>query len=405
MNAPQFAVRVTNLSKTFRSFSKPIDPILERLTGRTRHVPRTVLKDITFSIAPGEVVGFIGENGAGKSTLMRILAGVLSPTAGSVRTSGEVRALLELGTGFSPDRTGRENVLIGGLCLGMSKREIKEKYESIVQFSGLAEYMDQQFGTYSSGMQTRLGFATAIHSEFGILIVDEALSVGDARFQAKANTWLRGLRGQGKTVLIVSHDPNTITNLCDRALLIHQGRVEMDGEPRTVVQEHHRLQFSDSATATGSEGDMQIGEACQYGDRSATVLTHELSGQGGDAMRHFTSGDPFALTMKIRANVECKDVSIGTVIRNTFGTEVWGMTTGTAGYHSIDLAAGSEIEVTFSGVMNLANGHFTIALGIASSDGKKLHFLEDCISFSVDGPIGCFSTSTVNLNARMDLHR
>ncbi len=235
------AIDVKNISKSYQIYEKPQDRLKQSFArGRKQYFRAfNALSDVSFEVKPGETVGIIGRNGSGKSTLLQIICGTLSPTAGEVTVNGRIAALLELGAGFNPEFTGRENVYLNAAILGLSPSEIDEKYQSIVDFSEIGPFIDQPVKTYSSGMYVRLAFSVAISVDPDILVVDEALSVGDLNFRNKCMRRIQELRDSGVTIFFVSHDLGTVQTICDRAIWLKDGQVEMSGPSVSVCQEFH----------------------------------------------------------------------------------------------------------------------------------------------------------------------
>ncbi len=260
------AIKVTNIGKMYRMYDRPVHLLQEVISGRSRHNPKWVLKDISFEVEKGETVGIIGANGAGKSTLLKIIVGTTEKTTGQIEVNGRISAILELGTGFNPEYSGRENVMLGGMSLGMSRREIESKSDWIIDFAELREVIDQPFHTYSSGMQSRLTFATAISLDPEIFIVDEALAAGDAAFANKSLRRIREICKKGVTALFVSHSTFHILELCDRCIWIDKGRIRMIGPSIDVVRAyeydvHERILVQEGgAGGSGTPASVSAGQ-------------------------------------------------------------------------------------------------------------------------------------------------
>lgn len=254
MSSEEVRIQVEGLSKRYEMYAQPSDRlkqmIFPRVQRAARRVPRAyfkdfwALRDVTFNVRHGETVGIVGRNGSGKSTLLQMICGTLSPTLGSVNVDGRISALLELGAGFNPEFTGRENVMLSGLVYGIAEDEIRRRFDEILDFSGIGEFIDQPVKTYSSGMYVRLAFAVAINVSPDLLVVDEALAVGDEAFQRKCLARIDAIRDSGATVLFVSHSAGTVIELCDRAILLDQGELLMEGTPKVVVTAYQKLVYA-----------------------------------------------------------------------------------------------------------------------------------------------------------------
>ena len=242
-SASEIAISLNNLSKEFKLYPHPSDMFLELLSGKPRHRSFWALKDISFDVFRGQAVGLLGRNGAGKSTLLKIISGTLDNTSGTVITNGRISSILELGTGFNSEYTGRQNIYLGGLMVGLSSKEIHEKEDWIIEFSELRDFIDQPFKTYSSGMQARLTFATAVCVDPDILVVDEALSVGDARFARKSFAKMEEFRKEGRTILLVSHNSNQVASFCDHAIILDHGKIYDSGDPARIRAVYYDLLF------------------------------------------------------------------------------------------------------------------------------------------------------------------
>ena len=426
MTARQLALRAHGLRKAYRIYARPADPLLELLGRGKRHAERVALDRIDLELARGEIVGILGRNGAGKSTLLKIIAGTLERTAGELDVHGRITAILELGTGFHPDYTGRENIFMGGICLGMSRAEVESKVDEIIDFSELREVIDQPFKTYSTGMQARLTFSTAISVEPDILIVDEALSVGDARFQMKCFAWFQRLKQRNATVLLVSHDTNTITTFCDRALILENGRVYAEGAPKAMTVIYHNLLFGTvpqppaaatapalapevapasrpapaAATVSAAPPPRTIG--ARYGSREVELIDWGLCDPDGNALRLVSSGASCRFWMRAACRRTIDEVSFGFSIKDRRGTVVWGITNMSQDKKPQRVSKGDVLSVTCDCTMWLAAGEFSVTIGFAYlEDGMKLDQIEDAMLFTVIGPGNIYTTSTVNLDSTM----
>ena len=291
MSSRQVRIRVDGLAKRYEMYSQPSDRlkqmILPRLRRVVRRTPRAYFKEfwalrgVSFDVFHGETVGIVGRNGSGKSTLLQMICGTIRPTLGNLVVDGRISALLELGAGFNPEFTGRENVLLSGLVYGISDAGIRAKYDEILDFSGIGEFIDQPVKTYSSGMYVRLAFAVAISISPDILVVDEALAVGDEAFQRKCLARIEAIRDAGATVLFVSHSAGTVVELCDRAILLDQGEMLMQGTPKEVVTTYQKLLYAPADRA--AQVRQEIIAAYRNGAVRSTLLTTGARGQGSSA--------------------------------------------------------------------------------------------------------------------------
>ena len=363
-------VIVTQLGKAFKRYARIRHRLLEWLPGaRQHHELRWVLRDLNFSIAPGEAIGLIGRNGAGKSTLLKLLTGTLLPTTGQIQVKGRVAALLELGMGFHPEFSGFDNVLMAGQLQGLTRDEVRACMDDIVAFAEIGDALMQPVREYSSGMMVRLAFATATAVRPDVLIVDEALAVGDAYFQHKCFRRIREFREQGVTLLFVSHDPLAVKSLCNRALLIEGGRIAMDADPLQVLDYYNALIALDESSLAEHAQHIQAEETTQ-GVRSGTgevkINSVRLLRQGQET-RQVLEGEALTLEIDLKINQNVPDLTVGLLLRDRLGNEIFGTNT-----HQLGLAAqlrhlqaGSQHSLKFA-IASLPLGEGSYSLTVAA---------------------------------------
>lgn len=395
------AVLVEDLTKVFRVYPRPFDLVRGVLTGRKTWRDHTVLDGISLSIGRGESVGLVGRNGAGKSTLLKIIAGALQPTSGQVTVFGRSSAILELGLGFNPLFSGRENIYFGGLCLGLTRAEIDARFDEILDFSEIGEAVDRPFGTYSTGMQARLSFSVATAVDAQLMIVDEALSVGDARFQLKCFDRFARMRANGATFILVSHSMPTIVSFCDRALLLDGGRIVEDGAPQHIDKAYQKLLFATPATAAaprrGAEAAPPAASVDHFGTGTGAIRSVALLDEDGTPVNRLESGRPFRIELDVRIEEPMPGLVAGFLIRTPKGTDVFGVDNTTDQGFAFDPEPGVETRVTLRGRMHLATGTYVLTVGLAQRDGTKVDLRYDALSFSVFGSERQYTTSLVNL--------
>ncbi|KJV31651.1 ABC transporter ATP-binding protein [Luteibacter yeojuensis] len=328
-----------------------------------------VLRDVSFSVAPGEAVGIIGQNGAGKSTLLKMITGTLPPTEGSVEVVGRISAILELGMGFNPELTGRQNVYHSAGLMGFDRQQITCAIHEIEAFAEIGEYFDQAVRTYSSGMQMRVAFAVATAFRPAILIVDEALSVGDAYFQHKCFERIRSFQKEGTTLLIVSHDNSAVQALCDRAVLLDRGHLIKDGAPSEVIDFYNAL-IAEKENATVSVNQLDGDGAVQTisGTGEAVVGEISLHDENGDPVEFINVGAPVELRVKVRIAKDIPRLVFGYMLKDRFGKQMFGTNTYHTDQVESDLVAGSEVVFSTSFNANLGAGSYSVSTALVSTD-------------------------------------
>lgn len=386
MNSPVRAIRVEHLSKCYKLYRKPGDVFLELVTAQKRHSEYWALTDISFTVGRGEVVGIIGRNGAGKSTVLKIIAGTLDSSSGLVEINGKVSAILELGSGFHPEYTGRENIIMGGMCLGMTREEVQARIPEIIAFSELESVMDQPFKTYSSGMQARLTFATAVSVQPDIFIVDEALGVGDILFQEKCYKRIREIASSGATVLFVTHALSTIYELCNRAILLHKGMLILDDEPRIVGYRYEQLLSGERGAGPMTQLVCgQEGMARSAGDMEVVLPEAEVQdifvvNEQGDEVFILYHGQTYFVVVRAGANENIERLGMSYRIQTPSGQVVYGVGSLYLG-KAAPVKKGQLLEMRFSLRCLLAGGQYLLGGSVVRAKGESdfqvLHIRRD----------------------------
>lgn len=380
-------LEVKNISKIYKMYDNNFNRLKEIFTKKKYHKEFIANKNISFDLFEGETLGIIGVNGAGKSTILKIIAGVIESTSGEVIRHGRVTALLELGTGFNPLLSGRENIFLNGTLIGMTHKECEEKLEDIIDFTELGDYIDEPIMTYSSGMSMRLAFSIAIHSEPQILIVDEALSVGDAHFAAKCTKALRDRKKENMSIIYVSHDLNSLKLLCDRVLLLNHGEVAKVGMPEDVVNSYNFL----ISKLNDSDETMHIKNLKQSSFGSFDVEIKNVTIKGGLSKSNvISSGENATISVIVFSKIDINNMTVGIMIRDKFGQDIFGTNT----YHhklNINFKANKSYKFEFTMPMNVGVGKYSITTAVHSKDTHLencAHWLDYATDFEVAGVLG-----------------
>jgi len=402
----EIAIKVENLSKCYQIYAQPHDrlkqsiyPRLQRLAGKKPkqyHREFWALKDVSFEIKKGETVGIIGLNGSGKSTLLQMICGTLNPTSGSIQTNGRIAALLELGSGFNPEFTGLENIYMNAAVLGLNKEEIDTRFEKILAFAGIGEFINQPLKTYSSGMVVRLAFSVVAHIDPEILVVDEALAVGDYLFQQKCFKRIDELQKQGCSILLVSHDLSAIVQYCDRAYLLNSGRLQGGSSAKatvdlfkrvTTVKDTLELQTikNETASFTMFKSSFPVNSAVQdYGNNVAEIYDWAVFDAFGNISTSIDSEAIVEILICIRFLQHCVDPIVGYFFTDVQGREIVGTNTWYARSPLGSHAPGECVEVRFKQILGLSSGEYSLNLGCSEYVGDQLithHRLYDLCIF------------------------
>ncbi|MFC5743970.1 ABC transporter ATP-binding protein [Dyella tabacisoli] len=400
----EVAIRVDAVSKCYQVYARPEDrlkqsvfPRLRRLIGKA---PRAyfkefwALKNVSLEIRKGETVGIIGRNGSGKSTLLQTICGTLTPTSGSVDVNGRVAALLELGAGFNPEFTGRENVYMSGVVLGLTHEQVEQRFDDIVAFADIGDFVEQPVKTYSSGMYVRLAFAVIAHADADILVIDEALSVGDVFFGQKCMRFLRKFKETG-TVIFVSHDATAIVNLCERAVLLESGQLRMVGDAKSVCEAYHASTYNQAVkpavsqrleavneparpdfraeriNATALRNDIEVfrfdPERAGFGNGAATITSAKLTDTSGNPMPWIVGGEVVRLVVDVSVHRALEQPIVGFFLKDRLGQPLFGDNTYLSYQHEpVSIGAGEVLTASFEFAMPiLPQGHYSFDIAVA----------------------------------------
>ncbi len=398
-NSLKPAVLLDKVTKTYKLYNSPRDRLKEAFSpfGNTYHRRFDALSQVSLEIQPASTVGIIGRNGSGKSTLLQCICGIIPPSEGRVKVNGRIAALLELGAGFNPEFSGRDNLYINAAILGLSQQQVDQRLDKILEFADIGDYIDQPVRSYSSGMYVRLAFSIAIHVDPEILIVDEALAVGDIHFQAKCFDRFHQFREQGVTVIFVTHDLNMVTRYCDHAYLLSHGKLVTTGNPREVVAAYrkletgHELESADSDTGVDPSADVaQVFDLnpyeVRYGNNKASITDGGIYDRNQEAVQILHTGDSYRISLQVQFEQAISDPVFAFTIKDVRGTDIAGTNTHFSDYTTGKFLAGESVRVDFSQSINLNAGSYLLSFGCVSLATGELEIYDrrhDYISFQV----------------------
>ena len=370
------AIKVDNVTKTYKLYDKPIDRLKESLSRRQYHRPFNALNNVSFEVEKGTTVGIIGTNGSGKSTMLKIITGVLSQTGGTVETAGNISALLELGAGFNMDYTGIENIYMNGTMMGFTRDQMDEKLDDILEFAEIGDFVYQPVKTYSSGMFVRLAFALAINVDPDILIVDEALSVGDVFFQSKCYKRMEEIRQNGTTILMVTHDMGSIIKYCDKVIVLNKGDKVAEGPAGEMVDLYKKILAGKYGKEEEDKADEPLSShiavnpnRTEYGDGKARIIDFGLFDEKGEATNLLLKGEYFTIREKIRFQEEIAAPIFTYTIKDRKGTELTGTNTMFEAADVKPAKPGDVYEVEFRQKMTLQGGDYLLSMSCTSFEG------------------------------------
>lgn len=409
MTDTKIAIEVKGLDKAYKLYDKPSDRLKEALglSRKKKYTEHYALKGVDLTVSQGETVGIIGTNGSGKSTLLKIVTGVLNPTHGQVSVNGRISALLELGAGFNMEYNGIENIYLNGTMIGFSKKEIDARMDDILKFADIGEYVYQPVKTYSSGMFVRLAFAVAINIDPEILIVDEALSVGDVFFQAKCYHKFEEFKQMGKTILFVSHDLSSISKYCDRVVLLNQGTMLGEGSPKEMIDAYKQVLvgqypmnhddennlLDDEAINSAVEAQMDGSSAValnpdllEYGTKAAVIDSYQIEDEKGRITSAIIKGQECSIHMEVDFKEDIEAPIFAFTIKNIKGVEITGTNTMAEKAFLEPVKAGSRKHITFTQKLDLQGGEYLLSLGVTGFEKENFqvyHRLYDVMNLTI----------------------
>lgn len=384
----KIAIRVKNISKTFKlpheKHSSIKSMVIHGFWSKKTYEKQIALKDISFEIQKGEFFGIVGRNGSGKSTLLKLIAGIYTPSEGNINVNGKLVPFIELGVGFNPELTGRENVFLNGALLGFSREKIESLYQDIVEFAELDKFMDQKLKNYSSGMQVRLAFSIAIQAKGEILLLDEVLAVGDSAFQKKCNDYFYKLKEQGQTVVLVTHNMGAVEQFCDRAMLLSEGKIHEIGDPSKIADEYNVLNLK---TSLGSgKSTIQSGEEGSESLDAKIVKVETYNPKTLNKQATFTYAEKIGVRYFIETYKTIESPTVGLVFKNRDGIKVFATNTPAKKITLRDSKPGQKLEVEFEIDNIFGNGDYYISGAFASRDRTYVyHKLSNAYSFEIGG--------------------
>lgn len=433
MSSEAIVISARNLTKAYRLFGHPGDRVKQFLSLGLRRYHRefTALRDVSFDIRRGETIGIIGRNGSGKSTLLQLICGILKPTSGSIEVNGRISALLELGAGFNPEFTGRENVYFQGALMGLDKAQMDERFDEIAAFADIGEFIDQPVRTYSSGMFLRLAFAVAVHVDPDILVVDEALAVGDSLFQKRCYARIRQMQNHGLTLILVSHDHELVRNLTSRAMLLDRGAALFWGDTREATQRYRKILFEKEAlrlameepAATQPVASIALEKENEYGIGGARIAGMRILGSDGEPRTIFRPGERMDFEMSVVVEVPLDQLNFAIVIKTLQGWKlyswgtlnqdiaVWAGRVEGDVFWEKSFQPGDEVMVNLSLECNLGTGTYEVQAVVSRELDKRygsqqvLHWRDEIGSFRVEmNPHEYFFGGVCDLRGKATFH-